>query len=157
MANFNINRKFDLILCMLDSINHIVEYKRLIECFKSVQNHLNNNGIFIFDINTEYKFENVLSNNVFYQVDDEISYIWQNNFSTNTKVCEFDITIFVKSGDKYDRFDDLHWERAYSVGEIEEAIKYTDIEIINKYSDINLSKIYNKNERIFFICRKLES
>lgn len=60
ISKLNLNRKFDLITCCLDSTNYIIEENDLNAYFNSVYNHLKNNGIFIFDINSYYKLINIL-------------------------------------------------------------------------------------------------
>jgi len=52
MTDFKLDRKFDLILCMFDSINHLHNYEDWINTFSCVRNHLNPGGVFMFDMNT---------------------------------------------------------------------------------------------------------
>ena len=55
ITEFKVNETFDLITCCLDSINYIIEEDGLKSMFKRAYNSLNDNGIFIFDINSYYK------------------------------------------------------------------------------------------------------
>lgn len=57
MTNFELNQKFDVILCIFDSINHLADFDQWVATFDRVKAHLNEGGIFIVDINTEYKME----------------------------------------------------------------------------------------------------
>ena len=78
ICNLSLNKKFDLITCGLDSTNYIIEEKNLKSYFKGVSQHLRENGIFIFDVNTEYKIKEVLGNNSFNYNEDDVVYIWEN-------------------------------------------------------------------------------
>ena len=49
MRDFNLDKKFDLIICVVDSINYL-EDNELDLCFISVYKHLNDGGRFIFDM-----------------------------------------------------------------------------------------------------------
>ena len=55
MTELNLNHKLSLITCVLDSTNYIIEDSGIVNYFKSVYNHLEKDGIFIFDINSYYK------------------------------------------------------------------------------------------------------
>jgi ubiquinone/menaquinone biosynthesis C-methylase UbiE len=52
MSAFELDKTYDAILCMYDSINHLLEYDDWIGTFNSVRRHLNPGGIFVFDMNT---------------------------------------------------------------------------------------------------------
>ena len=65
MTELNLNHKFSLITCVLDSTNYIIEDSGIVNYFKSVYNHLEKDGIFIFDINSYYKLSEVLGNNIY--------------------------------------------------------------------------------------------
>ena len=51
MIDYNLNKKFDLILCICDSINYLQE-DELDKFFKCAYNHLNQNGRLIFDMHS---------------------------------------------------------------------------------------------------------
>lgn len=55
MTDFQMNEQFDVILCLFDSINHLLNFKDWQRMFASVAKHLNPGGVFIFDINTQFK------------------------------------------------------------------------------------------------------
>ena len=61
MINFKLDISFDVILCIFDSINHVINYKDWQKIFKNVKNHLNDKGIFIFDINTIEKLNKIIN------------------------------------------------------------------------------------------------
>jgi len=61
MKNFKFNQNFDLIFSVFDSINHLLKKEEWEKTFRNVSKHLNNRGLFIFDINTPYKFEKTAS------------------------------------------------------------------------------------------------
>ena len=52
MRDFNLKAKFDLITCLFDSINHLASFKDWRKTFLSAYSHLNDNGRFLFDVNT---------------------------------------------------------------------------------------------------------
>lgn len=88
MVNFKINQKFDAILTICDSMNYIIEKENLKTTFQNVYNHLEENGIFIFDINSYYKLRNIIGNNTFIEDRDDIFYTWQNYYDETKDVCQ---------------------------------------------------------------------
>lgn len=68
MTKFELEKKFDVILCIFDSINHLVDFDQWEATFDSVKSHLNNGGVFIVDINTIYKMERFAAFRPFYSI-----------------------------------------------------------------------------------------
>jgi SAM-dependent methyltransferase len=57
MVDFRIDERFDAVLCVFDSINHIRRFSDWKRVFARVRKHLLPGGCFIFDINTQRKLE----------------------------------------------------------------------------------------------------
>jgi SAM-dependent methyltransferase len=155
ITDFELYGTVDAIVCLMDTVNYLTDKRGVKKLFKLVSNYLNPGGLFIFDINSEYKFKNLLGDNVYYEVDEEITYIWQNRFDRTKKICEFDLTFFIKNNEeKYERCDETHYERAYSVGDMEQFIKKENMVLLNKYNELTFEKPSKTAQRIFFVCRK---
>lgn len=152
MTNFELYGTVDAIVCLMDSLNYILYKKDIKRMFKLVKNYLNPEGLFIFDVNTPYKFENVFGENVFYDISDEATYIWQNYYNKKSKVCEFELTFFVKDCEAYKKYDEVHYERSYSKSELKELIKAGGLSLLNVYDDLKLSAPTKKSQRNFFVC-----
>jgi len=154
MTGFELYGTVDAAVCLMDSINYITGKRDLKRMFKLVKNYLNPDGLFIFDINSVYKFENILSDNVYYDVGDDIAYIWQNSYDKKRRICEFDLTFFVREKDCYRRYDEVHKERAYSIDEMKNLIEASGMKLLKTYADLSFSPPGEKSERIFFVCQK---
>jgi SAM-dependent methyltransferase len=155
MSRFELYGTVDAAVCLLDSVNYITGKRDVKRLFKLVSNYVNPGGIFIFDINSPYKFEKVLGNNVFYSVDDSITYIWQNSYDKRRKICEFDLTFFIEENGYYKRCDEFHVERAYSPEDITKFIRYSGMKLLAMYDDLSLKPPKKSSERIFVVCRKI--
>jgi SAM-dependent methyltransferase len=73
MSEFELYGTVDVTVSCLDSINHITDTKKLKKCFELVHNYLIPDGLFIFDLNTRYKFENVYADNTFVEFEGVIT------------------------------------------------------------------------------------
>jgi len=156
MTAFELYGTVDAAICLVDSINYVLRKDKLAGLFNLVRNYLNPGGIFIFDVNTEYKFENTLRDGVFYEVREDVAYIWQSRYQKKNRICRYDLTFFVNSGTAYDRYDETHYERAYSTQELKTAIKKAGLDLCGVYGGLTMNPPCPKSERIFFCARKQE-
>jgi SAM-dependent methyltransferase len=52
MASFSLDERFDVVICVFDSLNHLVEFDQWLSMFAAVHDHLHQGGLFCFDVNT---------------------------------------------------------------------------------------------------------
>ena len=60
MRSFELYGTVAAVVCVCDSMNYILEEEDLTEVFRLVNNYLDPGGIFVFDLNTVYKYEELL-------------------------------------------------------------------------------------------------
>ncbi|WP_291582786.1 class I SAM-dependent DNA methyltransferase [Clostridium sp. UBA6640] len=152
ICNLNIKNNFNLITCALDSTNYITEKEELKKYFEGVYSLLREDGLFIFDINSQYKLINILGNNIFNYDSEDVVYIWENYLEDD--IVNMYLTFFVREGQVYRRFDEEHCERAYSEDDIEDIFKSLGFKLEKKldcYDNIPVSK---ETERITYVLRK---
>ncbi len=155
MKDFELYGTVDAVICLLDSVNYVLDEEDLISCFKWVNNYLNAGGVFIFDINTKHKLENVLAGNIFNDEKDGIFYSWENYFDKEENICEFVLNFFVKNRDgNYKRFDEVHYERAYTHSEIKAMLKKAKLELVGVYDDLTENPPARNSEKVFYIAKK---
>lgn len=157
MRDFKFSKKFDVVISALDSINYILSFEDLLTVFKNVYKHLNDEGLFIFDINSYFKISHKLANNTFTDEVDDTLYIWQSEFHPDTSICEYALTFFVETKEGlYERFSESHSERAYSNNEITELLKTVGFDKINIYDGFSIDKPREDSDRISFVAVKKE-
>lgn len=152
ICKLNLNKQFDLITCCLDSVNYILKKEDLKNFFNGVNRCLKENGIFIFDINSYYKLTKILGNNIYNYDDDDLVYVWDNNLQDG--IVEMYLTFFIKDGEYYKRFDEVHFQRAYKVQEIIDLLQECGlavVSILNNYKSVETNKY---TERFTFIVKK---
>ncbi|KEI12500.1 SAM-dependent methyltransferase [Clostridium novyi B str. ATCC 27606] len=151
ISNLKLNKKFDLITCVLDSTNYILEVEDLKRYFSSVKDHLKEDGLFIFDINSYYKLTNILGNNIYNYDEDDVVYIWENLLEED--IVDMYITFFIKSGDMYKRFDEEHRERAYTEEFLEKLLNDVGFNVEKKLDSYESEEIKEDTERIVYILK----
>ena len=172
-------REFELygtvgaVVCCLDSLNYLTGEGDLEKTFSTVHNYLDPSGLFIFDMNTPYKFENIYGDNSYvYELDvdseDEKLCVWQNYYDRESRICDFILTLFERESDgRYRRSDEEQTERCYTFEEISEALAESGFELIGVsagYDGVGLKnglakdarELLNDTERWHFVARRIE-
>ncbi len=152
---FMFMKKVDVIYSLTDGMNYMLTDIDLKKAFLSVNNALVPGGKFIFDISTEYKYENVLSDRIFtFDFDDEFL-SWQNEYDINTKICTMTVTGFVaQKGGLYSRFDETHRQRCYSVNDIKQMLDACGFDLASVYSGYEEAPLKADDERALFVAVK---
>ena len=153
MTEMQLNRKFDLITSVLDSTNYITDEDDLEKYFSSVKEHLKDDGIFIFDVNSYYKLSEILGNNIYTYSEENVFYTWENVFEDD--MVSMFLTFFVKQGELYERFEEEHFERAYKEEELESALSNCGLKVINKFDGYSNNKVQANSERIVYVVKKI--
>lgn len=156
MRELELLNTVDCILSICDSINYITEESELLDVFKLVYLNLNLGGLFIFDINTIYKFKNVLADSSFCETKETSAYTCENYFDEDEMINEFYTNFFIKDEDTnlYHRFEEFHYEKAYSIETIISLIEKAGLKFLGVYDENTFEKPKNNSERIFFVATK---
>ncbi len=155
MENLDLYGTVDAVICNLDSINHLSTIKKVEQCFKRVSLFLEKEGLFLFDINTPYKFKHILGNNTFIYDTPDVYCIWQNTYSEKLKKTDFDLTFFEKNAAGYQRSDEHFSEKEYSIEELTELLNKSDMELVSIYQELTFDPITEKSQRAVFVARKV--
>lgn len=152
MTELQLNRKFDLITSVLDSTNYITEDDQLEEYFIGIKNHLKDDGIFIFDINSYYKLSEILGNNIYTYNEEKVFYSWENVFED--ELLSMYLTFFVQNQNGfYERFEEEHLEKAYTEEFIENILNKIGLEVSDKFDGYTQDKVTNITERIVYVVK----
>ena len=159
MRCFELYGTVGAIVCCLDSVNYLTEDGDLEKCFKCAHNYLDPDGLFIFDVNTPYKFENVYGSN-HYIFEDKNSFGenaycgWQNEYDRESKLCNFYLSVFTEEEDgRFSRADEVQTERCYSEEELIESLEKSGFEVLGFFGDFAFSKPESNCERWYIAAR----
>lgn len=145
----------DVIICTLDSINHLSSACKLENTIKKVSMFTYIGGLFIFDINTKFKHDVILANNAFTFEYENLFCVWQNFLNDDENVNIF-LDFFKKNPDgNYTRYSENFTEYYYQESVIEEFLGKYGFEIIGKYDDFSTKPVKENSQRILYICRKI--
>ncbi len=162
MRSFELYGTVGAIVCCLDSINYLTEDGDLEKCLKNVHNYLDPGGLFIFDVNTPYKFEQIYGNN-HYIFDDSDStgknaYCgWQNEYDRDTKLCNFYLTVFTEEeSGKFSRADEVQTERCYEKEELFSKLSACGLKPLGIFGGYDFSELQPDCERWYIVARAIK-
>jgi SAM-dependent methyltransferase len=154
MREFELYGTVSAVVSICDSMNYVTETENLVQVFKLVNNYLDPSGIFIFDLNTRHKYEEIGDSCIAEDRDDE-SFIWENYFDEEENINEYDLSVFIKGKDgRFDKFKETHFQRAYSLDEIKNALKEAGMEFVDAFDAFTKNPVREDSERIYVIAKE---
>ncbi len=154
MQSIDLYGTIDTCLCTLDSINHMTDIKDVKKTFERVSLFMNKGGIFLFDVNTPYKHEKVLSDNVFVFDTDEVYCVWQNTPKENN-ITDISLDFFIPEGDNYYRMREEFSERAYPIDTLGEMLEDSGFELVSVFGDMTFEAPKADEQRLIVTARKI--
>jgi SAM-dependent methyltransferase len=147
---------FDCITIFCDSLNYLETEEDVVNTFHRVHQHLEPNGLFLFDVHSLYKMNQIFANHTFALTEERISYIWQCFEGTRPNSVEHELSFFVldDTSGQYARFDELHFQQTYSIEKFQEWLKDAGFHILEITADFEDHEPEEHSERIFFTTRK---
>lgn len=155
MTSFSTGHIFDAVVSTFDSLNYITTKAGLLRAFNCVSRELKEKGLFLFDMNSQYKFENIYSDNSYVLEADGVFCAWQNFYDAEKKLCDFYINIFAEEKGVYNRFYEEQTERMYTLAEIESCLKKSGFKLLNAFSDYEGAPITETTERYYIVAEKI--
>lgn len=154
-------REFELygtvrgVVSICDSMNYIMSAEELLEVFRLVNNYLDPGGIFLFDMNTVYKYRELLGDATIAENREDCSFIWENTYDEETEINEYALTLFVRGEDgRYERCEELHYQKAYTVETIKKAAAEAGMDFVAVYDAFTRNVPSDTSERVYVILRE---
>lgn len=154
MTQFELVKPVDFIFSTCDSLNYLLTEHDLIRTFKQVYRYLNSNKLFIFDMNTEYKYKECLGEQTFADCNENSAYIWNNYYNEETGINEYEVHFFVKKDKLYERTLETHYQRAYSIECIRALLSQAGFKVLNIYDNYTTKLAHPYSERVTYVTKR---
>ena len=153
MEKLDLYGTIDACVCCLDSVNYVTDPKKLARAFQRVHLFLMPGGLFLFDVNTPEKLAG-LDGQVFLDETEDAYCVWRAEFSR--RICTYFMDIFRldPSTGQWDRGEELHRERAYTVEELTTLLEGAGFVDVRTWGERKLRPPKPGEQRIFFTARK---
>ncbi len=161
MREFELYGTVRAAVSVCDSINYILEEEELLQVFCLVDNYLDPGGVFIFDLNTCYKYREVLGEATICENREEGSFLWENYYDETTGINQYDMTFFVKAQETgsggeslYRRFEETHFQRGYELTQVQALLRQAGMEVAAVYDAFTHAPPQEDSERVYVVARE---
>ena len=156
MREFELYGTVRAIVSVCDSMNYILDEEEFLAILTSAaRNYLDYGGLFIFDLNTEYKYRSVLGERTIAESREEGSFIWENYYDEEERINEYDLTLFIREeSGYYKKYEERHYQRAYTLDEVSSLVERSGLTLLHIYDGFARSPARDDSERICVVCQR---
>jgi ubiquinone/menaquinone biosynthesis C-methylase UbiE len=153
LRDFTVPGSFDLVICLYDSLNNILEQDGLRSAFQRARRALAPGGLFVFDLNTEFAFRT----NLFTQKDmtpgAPVQYHWKGEYDYTERICTVTMDFWVNEAGRRVHFREVHHQRPYSEVEIQRLLASAGLTLVAAYDGLSHRPPERDTDRIYCIAR----
>lgn len=157
MRFLDFDEKFDLATCWFDSLNYMLTNDDLQSTFNNIARALKPGAWFLFDMNTTYGLAVQWQQSRCYvqQETPDLLELHRTNYDFEKRTACVKITWFVREGNFWEKFEEKHTERAFSIDEIEKCLNYAGLKVISKFGNLtDLTQLTPTSSRAWFVTQK---
>lgn len=149
------NHKYDLIISCCDAFNYLTTKDDLQATMIQAYNHTNTGGLFLFDLNSEYKLRELYGNQAYADLFDDYAYFWDNYFDEEAETCQMDLTFFIRTDkDLYRRESERHYEKLWRPAEVFHLLQNSGWQLKGYFGFNTWEEPDNDSERWQFVAQK---
>jgi ubiquinone/menaquinone biosynthesis C-methylase UbiE len=145
----------DCVTILCDSLNYILTEEDVKRTFTSAWKHLKTEGLLLFDVHSLHKMNHIFIGHTFGSNEEKLSYIWQCYQGDLEDSVEHDLSFFIQNDNVYDRYDEIHIQRTFSVEKYSKWLEEEGFEIISITADFQADRPSDHSERILFAAKKI--
>ncbi|HWO97943.1 MAG TPA: class I SAM-dependent methyltransferase [Bacillus sp. (in: firmicutes)] len=155
MTELELGKSFDCVGIFCDSLNYLKSAEEVKQTFSAVSSHLKRDGLFLFDVHSTYKIDEMFAEKTFAYAGEDVSYIWDCFTGEQEHSVEHELTFFVQDETgRYERFEESHQQRTFSAAVYEEWLREAGFDDIQVTADFLSDSPTNTSERLFFSAIK---
>ena len=146
----------DATVCALDSINHILDEDELTEVFEKVSLFSTKGAVFVFDVNTVYKHQEVLGDNCFVYENGDTFCAWRNSLDKDGVTVDISLDFFDKTENDglYCRYSSDFSEKAYEIDDLKEMLFKTGFLVKAVFDEDSFLPLRKDSERAIIVAVK---
>lgn len=153
MVSLELPDKMDAVVSICDCMNYILEEEDLKETFTRVKRFLKEDGVFMFDMNSHYKYREILACNTFAEDREDASFIWDNFYDESDRINEYQLSLFIQNEQgTYNKYEELHLQKAYDEAEIKELLYEAGFTSVTVCDADTMEEVKEDTQRLYFIA-----
>ncbi len=177
VRSFELYGTVKAIISVCDSLNYVTDPAELLQVFRLVNNYLDPDGIFLFDMNMPVRYASI-GDDTIAENREEGSFIWENQYDPDSQINEYLLTLFlpekpvqkdgaesdeaqfggVKSGGSggtlYRKTEEYHCQRAYSPDEVKDLLQEAGLVFLAAWDGYTGRPVSEDSERVLYMARE---
>ena len=168
MRSFELYGTVSAVVSICDSMNYMTSDEDLLSVFRLVNNYLDKDGVFIFDMNTEYKYKELMGDTTIAENREDVSFIWENLYDEEKRLNEYCLTLFAKveaededeeNGEigrtaLYEKYEEVHLQRAYPLEEVKRLLSEAGMSFVAAYDVLTHEAPGPECERMYIVAKE---
>lgn len=171
MREFELYGTVSAVVSICDSMNYMTSDEDLLSVFRLVNNYLDKDGVFIFDMNTEYKYKELMGDTTIAENREDVSFIWENLYDAEKRLNEYCLTLFAKveaEDDEeeneeneenervalYEKYEEVHLQRAYPLEEVKRLLAEAGMTFVAAYDVLTHEMPGPECERMYIVAKE---
>ncbi len=154
MREFELYGTVRAFVSVCDSVNYLLTEDDLRKTFCLVNNYLDKDGIFVFDMKTAACFA-ALGDETRVEQYRDATLIWENSYMKRKKRNVYRLTIFEKEyDDMFRKMSETHIQQTYSVDTVIRLLKEAGMQFIECFDADSKGAVSADTQRIVFIAKE---
>lgn len=153
LREFCFPSSYDTAICLFDSLNYILKEEDLKRVFANTFNSLNNDGLFIFDMNTIDRLTNIKPGTTMLS-DEEYTCFWEDIIDRKQQRWKVRLKIYFPDDKSY--YEEEHLERGYPSAFVQKMLIDSGFKKVDIYSAYTFEKGKDKDNRLYYVAFKQE-
>ena len=143
-----------------DSVNYLLEDEDMDKLFRRVNTFLYPGGIFVFDFKTLHLYRDVIGDSTIAEDREDCSFIWENWFDAETRINEYDLTLFIRDRDSgaednlFRKYQEIHRQRGYTLDEMKKFVSDAGLTWVTEMDSDTMGPLTPGTERILCVVRE---
>ena len=146
--------QFDLVVCLYDSLNYIIEPEGLQRALAGIAEVLRPGGVAIFDLNTGRALRIGLFTQSNTMTREPLQYVWRSTWDEERRLCRVDMEFTWHGSGGVEQFRETHYERAYEDDEIRAMLRKGGLRLLATYDAYCFRAPNRLSDRVYYVaCR----
>lgn len=153
MVSLELPQQVDAAVSICDCMNYILEEEDLKEAFRRVREFLKEDGVFVFDMNSHYKYKEILACNTFAEDREDASFIWDNFYDEEERINEYQLSLFIQNEQgTYNKYEELHLQKAYEQEEVVSFLYEAGFSSVRVLDAETMGEVKEDTQRLYYIA-----
>lgn len=154
MTRLRLGRPADAAVSTLDSLNYLTRERDLRTCLRRVARSLRPGGLFLFDVNTPYKFRR-MDGQVYLDETDGLFCVWRTFFNPRTEICTYQVDLFRRRRDgAWTRRFEEHRQRAWTEAQWKAFLTEAGFDRVRITGDLSARPPLEEEDRWMILAKK---